>query len=1146
MLSFLLLIIQINSVPIICRDCQGIDFRSFLNSHQLRTISQKINNIDNALLSISTPGPIDSHDQTWYFEIDFPTLYLYKTDNVLPNFINTISIDPFLLSYRFIINSIFDSNLIPILSKNVSHKTQYFLTFQNIPNSNMRLLTDIEQFNSTIDIIANPPSKITLQAKYNKSFLLSSNFFTKLKYKLIFETIFNQNCFIELTAIISKYLIVFFLIILSCRVFALLLPVSLRFKNIESQYAFIHNKSLLISSLPRKIRDFNLFLSVIRKSIKLSYDTKEEQFFICDCGEYSFNVHIFNLAHNYVLILLLRESNGIENYYDSNVTSAGNCIITLDDGLEQQTPKAELKFIKGQHAEINVPFNVWDSKCNIKISAQNVSYPLTPSSNMISNMSALHILLIDVGYSIPPTIAGMQSFIDEIIYRLDFAGIAVFRGNRRIFFKTVDKELESDMNSFLEHIKEIKSPFDIFVTNTKNYRLCGNHFETGSSDFQLIVATRSSSMVLRSIERMYHFFISLFISGHPSLLPTDDILMSWKRIEQCLDKSNVLALVTCLGNSLKIIQSKGKIGGKKVDQEFFDYLIEQINENPKCFISKQLNLPLNFISNPTKDLQLRQNVVTVTVNNQIVQLLFSQRTYFDETISGNKTIFFLQDVSKFFPSYHLPDRKTLKLNFIANSFGFVKVNSDLNLENGDSIVTELGYKQPIQKLEEILYEKDSECFKQKHNGKFAFRLLSSLGHPSWFIALPIKNDSYYIFSSFEMRKMRALAPSEADSLLIDHSNEQIVFASIDTVNYIVNVFINNEWLCYYCDPVNGSLRLDLLLTLLPKEDQVIFMECLQNIETGRSIEEHFYVRVDTHTTSTTIKPHFLSTANINSSSNPTFHLNKPNPVSTSADNIIDNNGNLYSTSKAFHPKIVSPRGSHSPVPYSPKSTHFSSMSSPSPSPSHPSTYSVCLFLTPNNQITLYMCDRTRKIAEDANRDKIVEYIESAFSNSFALQFVFDDALLPDRFYNAVPSSRTPMILNWSNIHKQCLKEYQKVVTQRLRIAINNNLPFSSFIPLMFDREIAFYVRAMMKDNALRGIAFDFTFLFSIIKRLQEDKAQIMTEQAIEAQSENSKLELTKDIISTFHDLNEIFSVLFQNKDVAKLIQFLVQQFDSFL
>ncbi|KAH0801979.1 sensor histidine kinase [Histomonas meleagridis] len=544
-------------------------------------------------------------------------------------------------------------------------------------------------------------------------------------------------------------------------------------------------------------------------------------------------LHVYYIINDIYMVILWDDI--YKELHDSTDYRIENGKLKLNDYGTVTDALITSHFKPNEHITTDIEFKIDDANCKFTLKPNDESkLPLGMISLYLSYLDCLHINIFNEGISLTPTINAFQEYIELICEKLDFIAISVNMMTKQGEYETIasvvhDQEVADAIQETLPNIKANVSSNVFQLVNYPKFRLACNRFAVADVEYYIITVIRSDLIVFRSSERRFHFFLSILVAYHHSIISLNSESGVLSRIYKLLETSKCFAIVECMDKPNEYFDSHGMLFGESMTKDIFDFIMKNSDKN---IINEFLKIE-NRQECKTHILSLKHPKIGD------VWISMASLSYYDITLEKQIYMYLIEDVTTL-------NQKTIQLNeahedgkMVSALLGFHKVREDHTLVDPISLSKELGYSEPITSIDEIIYPEDKELF-SKDDQKIKFRIISSLGHLVWYSAIRTKlQNGFFIFSSRELSQMQAICyPDRNIKENTSFNSDSFFIASIDYDSGFMESVVTNDSIL---SNIKSFYLINLKDYIYPDDYEQFNDSCLQ-IKEKRILETHFNLR----------------------------------------------------------------------------------------------------------------------------------------------------------------------------------------------------------------------------------------------------------------------------------------------------------------
>ena len=504
--------------------------------------------------------------------------------------------------------------------------------------------------------------------------------------------------------------------------------------------------------------------------------------------------------------------------------------VHLDDSQEVQVPDITTKFEKGNKCEVLVDFKIDDSPCRVTIKPKSRQMiPFGQQSLMSAYMWCLHLGILIQGISLPPTMTAFRQFTNSIALRMEFKCLCIYVVVGEEFIPVVmiadDDEVKNLVTENVRKVPRKSIAASVTMYHSKNYRVAGSRFSLADHDYIVMIGISSWHIALCETERNFHVLLSMIVAHNHAIICSGPESQILSRINRLIKGTKHFLLATAIGKPDNFVDCDGTLFGEKITVEKMKTLAQMITEQkPDIFTRLRTSKGISQAIAPIHIKNMGQVCISITSTH-----------YYDETRDNVSYIFLIEDVTSFHKKSQELDEAHEDRQMVSDFLGFHQVNEDHTLVDPEAFGTELGYKHPITKIDDVIHPDDRDKFGSCD--RVAFRAMSALGHPVLFSAVrAYSHGGYLVFSTRDIRQMKAMFNSEEHSIVLLNETERkdtfiLCTYSIDTdkVQEIVTYHKLNEGSAEGCD-------IEQWADMIHAKDRGIFLDHLRQCKQG-NIEE---------------------------------------------------------------------------------------------------------------------------------------------------------------------------------------------------------------------------------------------------------------------------------------------------------------------
>ena len=446
------------------------------------------------------------------------------------------------------------------------------------------------------------------------------------------------------------------------------------------------------------------------------------------------------------------------------------------NGSDDATPvNADLIFRKKQHpiAQFNITVDQQPVTVRLTVGDKN-TLPFGRQSMQIYRFNTAHSTLFRTGIKIKASHVSFVQLMKTIYERLDYNALCVYASDG----SDVEPIVRFAIPELTEYIDSLIEDYAHSLTENENK---GKSFTHGKFRVELttitiectvylvIFAFDASSCIIRSSEATFNAIMSMLISYHHRKLERKADVSSLGRVSTLWSKSQVFALVECIGSPSNFFGSTGTIFGKRIDQQAIDYMLSHTIHQ------------LTWKNIAGKNDFFTQLVSAAWIEERRVWISLTGMRFVDKFRGEQVYTYLVQDITKMFGNGIIDSPEHLEALLAAAWIGFRRITSkDFRIHFRQSITKDLFGEMPPPTFSSLTRQVEKNVLDRYTKSRvYMSHIFSKDGRPVIISSIPNKNNAFYFFKDNALLQALPLCIKEQLEPITEEQNQDTRVILID-------------------------------------------------------------------------------------------------------------------------------------------------------------------------------------------------------------------------------------------------------------------------------------------------------------------------------------------------------------------------------
>ena len=628
----------------------------------------------------------------------------------------------------------------------------------------------------------------TNYVNYPNFYEINQSFFYQQEKTLYVSTHRNTLCnhqsihiLIEIKYKVIPFCIIF--VILALISFSIPIPVhSEEGRASEFTIWFSNQYGMPITKRSRKFQNIKTLVNDVLKNYFAYGSKKEKQIcvtlkaVISSPDEYNFYKLIINEVATNIYQITILYVQLINDPLDFKATVPGS--ILKINGSDAAIPvKADLIFRKKQHpvAQFNITVDKQPVTVKLTVGDKN-TLPFGRQSMQIYRFNNAHSTLFRTGIKIKASHVSFVQLMKTIYERLDYNALCVYASDG----SDVEPIVRFAIPELTEYIDSLIEDYAHSITENENkgksfthdkYRVEITTITIECTVYLVIFAFDASSCIIRSSEATFNAIMSMLISYHHRKLERKADVSSLGRVSTLWSKSQVFALVECIGTPSNFFGSTGTIFGKRIDQKAIDYMLSHTIHR------------LSWKNIAGKNDFFTQIVSAAWIDERRVWISLTGMRFADKFRGEQVYTYLVQDITKMFGSGIIDSPEHLESLLAATWIGFRRVSTkDMRIHFRQSVARDLFGEIPSPSFSTLTRQVEKNVLDRYIKTRvYLSHIFSKDGRPVIIGSIPNKHNSFYFFKDKALIETLPLCIKEQLEPITDEQNQdtRVILIDID-------------------------------------------------------------------------------------------------------------------------------------------------------------------------------------------------------------------------------------------------------------------------------------------------------------------------------------------------------------------------------